>query len=342
MNQCLSPLDCPRVRRGFTLIELLVVIAIIAILIALLVPAVQKVREAAARTQCTNNLKQLGLAMQSFHDVNKEFPSNGWGWDWIGSPALPATAGQSGGWLYSTLLYIEQGSARDAPLAFPVNGGAGPYPAASFEGAMLQLMATPMTVFNCPSRRNGGPYAPNNLGPYNTSNDGINEVSITLQGTNLMARTDYAVCTGNINANEIDAGAGSIAQGQTIAYWASGAAAGFNGVCYRGSQVKIVQITNGTSNTVLIAEKQMAIVNYLSGGDPGDNECMYVGMDNDIGRTTFYLPAPDQVAALPDAKHFGSSHPGGLNVLYCDGHVDFITYTIDPGVWSLAGQIQEP
>src|ERR1700688_2131918 len=90
-------------RRGFTLIELLVVIAIIAILIALLVPAVQKVRAAAARTQCTNNLKNLALACAGYHDANKQFPQN-----WGGTITW-GSGGASWSWITFILPYVDQG-----------------------------------------------------------------------------------------------------------------------------------------------------------------------------------------------------------------------------------------
>ena len=118
----------------------------------------------------------------------------------------------------------------------------------------------------------------------------------------------------------------------------TGSGAGYNGIIYMCSKTKMVQITRGTSNTVLIGEKQMSIPNYTTGTDGGDNECMYVGMDNDNNRTTFEPPAADSHQSV-DSLHFGSTHTTGLNVLYADGSVQFVNYNINAEVWLLSGQI---
>jgi prepilin-type N-terminal cleavage/methylation domain-containing protein len=122
-----------RSRSGFTLIELLVVIAIIAVLIGLLLPAVQKVREAAARMKCSNNLKQIGIAFHSYHDTTGFLPTAG---SDGGAGDNPASNRLDFGWCYEILPYIEQGSLQSV-------------------ASVAVIRATPVSTYGCPSR--GGP-----------------------------------------------------------------------------------------------------------------------------------------------------------------------------------------
>ena len=151
-----------RRRPGFTLIELLVVIAVIAILIGLLVPAVQQVREAAARTQCANNLKQIGLAFYNHHDTLKLFPTGGGTasgtFMTFPSPIAPPAVGraQRGGWAYQILPYLEQENLWKC-------------------GDSTTIQQTPVAVYFCPTRRSPqqstqGSWAGNALIDYAASN----------------------------------------------------------------------------------------------------------------------------------------------------------------------------
>ena len=305
----LSPRQPPR-RGGFTLIELLVVIAIIAILIGLLLPAVQKVREAAARIQCANNLKQMGLGCHMHQDTYGFLPSGGWGWSWVGMPSRGAGPKQPGGWIYSILPYVEQ------PALYNLSTNAA--------GAQ-QMVATPLKLFNCPSRRTGGPYPGGTTAYFNFG--GFTATPL--------ARTDYAACSGDQAPDEIYPGPSSLAQGDSPSYnWPSAAA--FTGVIFQRSDIPLRDVWNGTSNTFLAGEKYLNPNAYDNGSDPADNENMYVGFDNDISRSTDFPPQKD-TPGYGNTFIFGSAHTGGLNMLHCDGSVVFINFGVEPAVFQRAG-----
>jgi prepilin-type N-terminal cleavage/methylation domain-containing protein/prepilin-type processing-associated H-X9-DG protein len=273
---------------AFTLIELLVVIAIIGILIGLLLPAVQKIREAANRLSCQNNLKQIGLAFHNHHDTLRYFPTGGWfpytAPNYVqGRPAVGAD--QHAGWGFQILPFMEGDNVWKGGQATN-----------DVDRAILAI-GTPNPLFFCPSRRSTQTvtYKDNYLPSLNG-------------GLITHALCDYA-------ASNKDG----------------------NGIIQQFKPTRIADITDGTSQTLLVGEKRINLM-FLGLRQTDDNQGYTAGYNLDTVRKTSRPPAQDYSAPTGDGlSMFGASHPGRFNALFADGSVRPISYSIDRTTFSLLG-----
>ena len=300
-------------RSGFTLVELLVVIVIIGMLVGLLLPAVQSAREAGRRTQCANNLKQLGVAMLAHHEANNFFPSGGWGWYLVGDPDRGTGVNQPGGWCYAILPYVDQDSLYRL--------GEGMTDAQKMAVNAVRI-ATPLPIFNCPTRRRLVVELSPSCAPYNSN------------PAPQAAKTDYGANAGYPYPYYpyTTQGPTSIALGdQWTAQNAWLDLSGIcKGICYLRSQVTLAMVLDGAGNTYMIGEKYLNPNAYSTGADGADNESLYSGFNNDNHRSgNGWQPLQDR-PGLANCDTFGSPHSGSFNMVFCDGSLHPISYSIDP------------
>jgi prepilin-type N-terminal cleavage/methylation domain-containing protein len=335
------PVVSKRKRSGFTLVELLVVIAIIGILVALLLPAVQAAREAARRSQCQNNLKQIGVAFLNHESTHKHLPTSGWGWHWTGDPDRGYGEDQPGGWAYNVIAFMEETAVRDA--------GRGITNAAGKEAAMRAAVGTPIPVFICPSRRTAVAYpiAANGILAYNMPSCAV--------GNCVAARSDYQINSGNCNAKD-SGGPDTYAAANTFDWLFSrpGSYLYESGIAYERSTIRLNQVTDGTSHTAMVGEKYRNPDHYLDGLDAADDQSLYVGHDRDMNGYTYFQPKGSKTIGYLDnvnwdaapqqdrpgvswTYNFGSAHPAGFYMAFCDGSVRSVDYAIERKVFALMG-----
>lgn len=325
-------------RTAFTLVELLVVIAIIGILVALLLPAVQSAREAARRTQCLNQLKQLSLGFINHEDIHGFYPSSGWGWRWQPDPDRGFGESQPGGWAYSILPFIEEPQLHDL--------GSGKTDAEKDQINKVRA-GIPVPIFNCPSRR--GPLT------YPLVRNGYlgNNARSCRPGNCVLARSDYRGNSGNSFAGE-EQGPISPARLDTHRWVFSGPDSQKipNGITSQRSEVRIAQVIDGTSKTAMVGDKYLNPDRYVDGNDAADDQNIFVGYDRDVIGFTYNrirltipmdnpanlaLPPLQDRAGLTVTYNFGSAHPSAFNMAFCDGSVRSIAYDIEELAFGLMG-----
>jgi len=298
-------------RRGFTLLELLVVIGIIAILIGLLLPAVQKVRAVAARMQCANNLKQLGLALHHYHDSNGKFPPGAVG----PRPGVPSTSGLMAHGLGSYLLpYLEL-----EPLARRYHRNV-----SWFDPSNQEVVNTQLPVWQCPSaaaNRIEEGWRPTITPPPGTTFNGTAACG-DYAG---MSRVDAELARRGL----IDPPSGPRDEGGH-----------YEGVFEINRTTRLADICDGTSHTIMMAEcagrpqlwqgRKLVPNVWLTGG-PWASRSLLWGRGATADGTSFYGTC---AINCTNDREIYSFHAGGANSVFADGSVHFLTATIDIRVFA--------
>jgi prepilin-type N-terminal cleavage/methylation domain-containing protein len=299
-------------RGGFTLIELLVVIAIIAILIGLLLPAVQKVRDAAARIKCANNLKQIGIAMHAYHDANGSFPS----------AHIETNNVYYMGWGIAILPFIEQQNLYTQYNQLLPN----------HDPANLPVLQARVATYICPSdTRAGQLIAPETYAP---NGGGLPPGWTTAPA---YSASSYKVMTGRGDTGTTDTFAGFWNEVQQAAKVHPGGRGAFHGDGQSGLMPeRFASITDGTSNTIFVGER-LTIDHPRRGPFWADSFNLYnagASWPFSITLLADYDKCASQINANYCKYGWGSLHAAGnMNFLLGDGHVSTVTSSIDMNVF---------
>ncbi|MCC6124278.1 MAG: DUF1559 domain-containing protein [Pirellulales bacterium] len=309
-----------RLRRGgFTLVELLVVIAIIGILIALLLPAIQAAREAARRLECQNHLKQMGLAVHNYMDSRKVLPSGGYGVPWAPHPDRGLGKEQTGSLFYSILPYMELKSLIQLGAGVGFNNMNNP----KLLNGNKQLLATPLNVLYCPTRRAPG------AAPADNNHWFVLQPILSARLT-VCAHNDYCANAGD---NYVGWGCNTSTL-PAPPNMSCGDALAATGIVWTHYQYKLRDIIDGTSKTMLIGEKNLNPDQYSNGKNWGDDQGPFVADERDPVRFAAFAINSDYLRPVRDRSGadqswgFGSAHASTFNVVLCDGSVHAISYEI--------------